>query len=442
MASLTAGNALSLGDRLVSFVRNLMPQNSLGNVWQGEEASHAFRKGPLRSQRAGPSIRVAFRNTSPLPLLLCWVSEKGELHGFHKLPPASDFLFGNQVTVGDHVQNSYEGHAFCIARAPEEEEYETEKIKSLKEGSIIGGYRTGQLPESSQSDRMHLVTISQRVKREVICCRPGGGLRGLLKRKLKAHDDDDDDDNDILEDWLVDVREAEFDKSPFDTTDKIYEHSILGGWPVRVEKDWSGGDKELEKLLARDLECAAKLLPDHAREFLKANCAVWVNKTLHYGPAVCPIKGRGCCYHPDRNWLEENGMHPDKAKCIEINDGPKYASDHWGTGGVMVHELSHAYHHGMLEGGYDNKEIEECYTKAMKEGLYNCVRVKGSEGPEAKAYACNNCMEYWAELSTAFLGGLGNEEYNKWFPFNRKQLKEHDPRAYRLLARLWKVDCK
>jgi hypothetical protein len=68
--------------------------------------------------------------------------------------------------------------------------------------------------------------------------------------------------------------------------------------------------------------------------------------------------------------------------------------------------------------------------------------VKGSEGPEAKAYACNNCMEYWAELSTAFLGGLGNEEYNKWFPFNRKQLKEHDPRAYRLLARLWKVDCK
>merc|ERR1712038_194757 len=33
-----------------------------------------------------------------------------------------------------------------------------------------------------------------------------------------------------------------------------------------------------------------------------------------------------------------------------------------------------------------------------------------------------------------------DEEYNKWYPFNRKQLREHDPRAYELLKRLWKVD--
>jgi hypothetical protein len=95
----------------------------------------------------------------------------------------------------------------------------------------------------------------------------------------------------------------------------------------------------------------------------------------------------------------------------------------------------------MIPGGYDNKEIKECYEAAMKEGLYDCVKVHGVQGPETKAYACSNCMEYFAELSAAFLGGTDeNEEYNKWFPFNRKQLKEHDPRAYKLLARVWKVD--
>lgn len=44
-------------------------------------------------------------------------------------------------------------------------------------------------------------------------------------------------------------------------------------------------------------------------------------------------------------------------------------------------------------------------------------------------------MEYWAELSTAFLGLGGTnpeEEYNKWFPLNREQIKSHDPRAYQV----------
>ena len=49
-------------------------------------------------------------------------------------------------------------------------------------------------------------------------------------------------------------------------------------------------------------------------------------------------------------------------------------------------------------------------------------------------------MEYFAELSVAFLGGLDDTlEHNKWFPFNRKQLREHDPRAFDLLCHMWGV---
>jgi hypothetical protein len=37
------------------------------------------------------------------------------------------------------------------------------------------------------------------------------------------------------------------------------------------------------------------------------------------------------------------------------------------------------------------------------------------------------------------LGGLDDKEYNKWYPFNRKQIKEHDPRAFAMLCKMWGV---
>eukprot|EP00978_Attheya_sp_CCMP212_P020490 scaffold58726_cov58-Attheya_sp.AAC.3 len=109
----------------------------------------------------------------------------------------------------------------------------------------------------------------------------------------------------------------------------------------------------------------------------------------------------------------------------------------------------------------------------MEEGLYDSVsfhsgfRGYGPEGqhlhtiqPNTRHYACTNAMEYFAELSVAFLSPLqpssdsnsnsndnpkveasttDGEEYNKWFPHNRVQLKEHDPRAHELLRQLWGV---
>jgi len=185
----------------------------------------------------------------------------------------------------------------------------------------------------------------------------------------------------------------------------------------------------------------ARHLPSHAVEYLRRNCPVWVNSSIKYGPKQCPVTGKGCCYHPNKTWLVENGLRKDKHMCVEVNSGECYRRDLelWGKGGVLVHEFSHAYHHRMLPNGYDNADIKNCFDQAMKEGIYDCVGVHGKLGPTAKAYACSNAMEYFAELSTAFLGGKTPEEYNKWYPFNREQLKEHDPRAYNLLCRLWRV---
>ena len=165
------------------------------------------------------------------------------------------------------------------------------------------------------------------------------------------------------------------------------------------------------------------------------------------------------CFHPGKPWLEQNGMHAEKCECVELYCAADYrrTRTNWGVGGLLLHEFSHAYHHKACPDGYDNGEIQECYEQAMKEGLYESVRVHGTQGPTAKAYACTNAMEYFAELSTAFLGGTLSkqnerggsgksaeepEEFNKWYPFHREQIREHDPRAYALLKKLWKVDDK
>jgi hypothetical protein len=149
-----------------------------------------------------------------------------------------------------------------------------------------------------------------------------------------------------------------------------------------------------------------------------------------------------CCFHPDVEWLKENGCSPDKAECVELYNLDDYnaSRDHWLPGGVMLHEYAHAYHYKCLEGRYDNPEVKACYDEAMLEKLYDSVGVHGSQGPTAKAYASSNQMEYFAELSAAFLGGLDpDQEYNKWYPYNRRQVSEHDPRAYELLKKIWQV---
>lgn len=76
----------------------------------------------------------------------------------------------------------------------------------------------------------------------------------------------------------------------------------------------------------------------------------------------------------------------------------------------------------------------------MKNGLYDCVPVHGKQGLNGptKAYACTNCMEFFAELSVAYHWNVDDKsEYNKWFPFNRAQLIDYDPETFFVLDNIW-----
>lgn len=540
---------------------------SIGDIWQAQGAATAFDEGTLRSlswpigdgeggtrdedrgSDTGGSDRdeddhddsdgdsedgleVVFRNESPAPLVLCWVSESGGPHHFYRLEPSSPHTHTKwkwnskrtrkhtgtttrdppfRLLETDHLEHTNPGHAFCLGYVESEQllarvqhtkslvrrdldlddhrcktsnntedtkqrngtrRHDTDEVdddhrpKDSPSSIVVAGYRPFVVGSSSTSSssmvsrRLQLITVSHishapphqsRLRRMVVRGNPSRvrtrpwGCWGRRRHEAEALDPSG---------WRVTARwvvRSESSSKPHDTTAKAYEECALGGWPCRLEPNWSGGDAVSARKLERDIRAAAALLPPHARAYLQHRCLIWVNRSLSWGPSDRPVHGHGSCYHPSREWLVAHGLSGDKHECVEVNDAPHYKidCDLWGIGGVMLHELSHAYHHRMLPGGYSNPDIQRCYELAMEEGLYDCVtyhsHCDGTTGTRitstARAYACTNAMEYFAELSAAFLGGLdATNEYNKWYPFNRKQIKTHDPRAYAMLSRLWKVD--
>uniref|UniRef100_A0A7S2EJE6 Uncharacterized protein n=1 Tax=Trieres chinensis TaxID=1514140 RepID=A0A7S2EJE6_TRICV len=311
------------------------------------------------------------------------------------------------------------------------------KNKALDPADVVAGYRplkaTAIKGKKMDTVRhVHVVTITRK------CARGVGSFWGILPGRVPH----------FRREYSVTVTEGLLDKTPLVTSDKVYRPMTLGGWPVRCEDGlWDGNDNEKEakarELISVDLAAAASHLPPKAQELLREGTSIWINRSQKYGPKRSPVTGRGCCFHPDSEWLVENGMSAKKEGGVEIYRASEYPNDRdlWGPGGVMLHELSHAFHKKHTPGGFENKDVKRCFDRAMERGLYDRVRVHGRQGPECRAYACQDPMEYFAELSVAFLGGLDKDvEHNKWFPFNREQLQKHDPDAFKMMKKLWGVD--
>lgn len=132
-------------------------------------------------------------------------------------------------------------------------------------------------------------------------------------------------------------------------------------------------------------------------------------------------------FHPSKDWLIENGMHPEKEKGVEFTNTAILGKEIIRMPLLLLHELSHAYHNLVL--GFDHPEILELYEQAQANGSYE--RVKRHNREPQKAYAITNHKEYFAECTEAFFGE------NDFYPFNSRELKEHDPKMYVLLTEIW-----
>lgn len=134
-------------------------------------------------------------------------------------------------------------------------------------------------------------------------------------------------------------------------------------------------------------------------------------------------------YHPDRGWLVSNNHDPNLVKHVHIPrardliERSTWAKHPY----VVLHELAHAYHDQVL--GFDEAEIVATYEAAKDQGIYENVLL--FTGKHVKHYALTNHKEYFAESTEAFFG------VNDFYPFVRAELKEHDPRMFALLEKIW-----
>jgi hypothetical protein len=197
------------------------------------------------------------------------------------------------------------------------------------------------------------------------------------------------------------------------------------GWKVQVDQrllegeQRSLGDRAL-RLLGDRLYEIAQFLPADRLAKLRA---VTIVLDLDHG------KLTSMQYHPGAAWLREHGYDPALEKVVHIPSASRMVElrhqriQPW----CVMHELAHAYHDQVY--GFDDPEIRTVFDAAMQSMRYEDVVF--IDGPKRRHYALTNQMEYFAELTEAYVGT------NDFYPFVRGELKEHDPRAYELLEKIW-----
>jgi hypothetical protein len=203
-----------------------------------------------------------------------------------------------------------------------------------------------------------------------------------------------------------------------------YKTSQLEGWTVYVKKDFLKRQPALSErtltLLRLQLFQITRVVPAKAVKKLRT-VPFWVEEKDPSTPCMA--------YHPAAQWLREHGTNPAMAGGVELANARNFLDWTLEQPWMVLHELSHAYHHKFLPGGFENSELKAAYQNALKSKGYDSVLKIAHT--EEKAYATTNSMEYFAETTEAFFGT------NDFFPFVRSELRRHDPSGYELLKRLW-----
>jgi hypothetical protein len=207
-----------------------------------------------------------------------------------------------------------------------------------------------------------------------------------------------------------------------------YRMETIEGWPVyvseRLRDESPDPTRRAMDLLAVQLRWVKANLP-------KTVVARLTRVPLFLSP---PYDGFGqkAEYHPNKQWLIQNGRRPALHRAIEFTNVAIFKRDIERMPVMVLHELAHAYHDQVL--GFDHPRVKALYEAAKASGAYESV-LRG-DGKTARAYALSNEREYFAETSEAFFGR------NDFYPFERDDLAEHDPRMARLLAELWRTDVR
>ena len=202
-----------------------------------------------------------------------------------------------------------------------------------------------------------------------------------------------------------------------------YTPQVMEGWEVYVSD-------ELREQRPEETQRALALLGGQCRKVINVvpEAAVSELKKVRLWVSLPSNDRRPRAeFHPSKDWLIDNDMHPEKEKGVEFSNTAILEKEIIRMPMLLLHELSHAYHNLVL--GFDHPRILELYDQAKANGSYE--RVKRHNREPQQAYAITNHKEYFAECTEAFFGE------NDFYPFNSRELEEHDPQMYDLLTEIW-----
>jgi hypothetical protein len=213
-------------------------------------------------------------------------------------------------------------------------------------------------------------------------------------------------------------------------TDATAELRTVQGWTVHISQELLATEPELTEraveLLDRQLEEITRVVPEAAVTELR-------KVPLYFNPEY-PQKRPSAEFHPNADWLRDNGRDPAMAEAIEFTNIRIFEEETNRMPNFALHELAHAYHFRVLEGGFEQAEIKAAFERAQAAGIYEVVeRHFGNGKPNTmeRAYALTNPMEYFAECTEAYFSK------NDFFPFTHEELQQHDPEMCELLGKLW-----
>jgi len=200
-----------------------------------------------------------------------------------------------------------------------------------------------------------------------------------------------------------------------------YKKREVEGWTVYVSpqlEKLTALSQESLKLLRHKLHMVKRYVPDKGLKELQ-KVAIWVELE---NPAVPYMT-----YHQCRETLKEQHQNPDKLAAVEIGNVTNFMQWSFLQPFMVLNRLARAYHDRVL--GCDNDEIKAAHEQAVKSEKYDLVL--RFDGQYVRHPALGDEKEYFAEMSEAYYG------VNDHYPFLQFELKQYDPNACDLLAKLW-----